>query len=438
MKNILFITYKTNPIKGTGSIRSSKLAKYVSKEGYNPFVISTSNYRLFHQENYLINSHNTIKFFRLPTLDYQTIKYIMIKIINLFKRKTDKFYTIELTNKHFLFYLFSLFPLNLLIGEGGIIYIMISIYISLYLINRYKIKYIFSSFSPISDHVIAWFLKILKPNLIWVADFRDLHIERIKEFGFHSSLFLNLNILVDKTILAKDNALTCISKGLSQHLKKYNSNVYVIRNGFDLDEMNQNKQKRINHFSFLYAGALYEGKRDPSILLECLNNLISMKKINKKNIKLLYAGREDTLFNKFCSKYNLSHIYNNLGYISREKAIEAERSSFFLIMLTWASAKEKGVMTAKFYEYLASGRIIICIVNGERDEELDDIFNKTNCGILIYSNEKSCKKKLSNFILKQYKKYQLHDFQNDYNWEEVYKFSYENLSKKLLNVFKKN
>lgn len=436
MKNILFITYKTNPIKGIGSIRNSKLAKYVSKAGYNVFVISTSNYKLFYQEEYIKNLKNQIKFYRIPTIDYQTIKFIILRIIKIFKKEKNRFYTIEVVHKEFYYNFLTLFPFNLLLDQGGLLYIIMSIFTALFLIKKYNIKYIFSSFSPFSDHIIAYFLKVFIPDLVWIADFRDLHLERVKEYGVNPFLF-NINMLLDKLILKKADALSTVSKGLGERLKKYNKNVYVITNGFDPEEFIISYKSKIKDFSFLYAGALYEGKRDPSILLECLSSLIKIKKIKKKDIKLFYAGREGDLFRKFCIKYELEDIYYNLGFVSREEVIKKERECFFLILLTWSSDDEKGVLTGKFYEYLTSGRFIICIVNGKKDEELDEIFRKTRCGILIYFNEEKSKEKLVNFILKQYKNYKNRNYDGEYNWKEIYKFSYENISQELIKTFEK-
>lgn len=430
--NMLFVAYKTHPIKGVGSIRSSKLIKYLSPYLKKIFVISTLNNVLFYKENYLEVKDN-IYFCRIPTLDYQTIKLIIFRFLRFFKKDKKKLYTFEISNKNFWYDVFTIFPINILIGQGGFIYIFLSVLTGIFLIKKYKIKYVFSSFSPFADHIIGYVLKILFPSIIWVADFRDLHIDRVK--NRISNSFYYFNLIVEKMILKKADALTTVSKGLKKILRKYNLKTFVISNGFDPDDMYIKTRKNLSKkLTFLYGGALYEGRRDPSFLLESLSMLIKNNKIKKRDLKLYYAGREGSLFYNFCKEFNLEKNCHLLGFLDREDILELERKSSFLIMLTWASKDETGILSGKFYEYLSSGKPIICLINGEGDLEIENIFNKLKCGIAVSIKDKNGIYKLSKYILKYYLN---PNKKVNFNWAEIYKFSYEIQAKKLLSLFLK-
>jgi hypothetical protein len=410
MNNILWISYYFNPIRAVGSIRNSKLAKYLSLMNFNLYVISTTNSILAPKDDILKKKDKIKKIFRIPTIDYQTIKFLFKVKFKASKQVSER----ELTS------VFQKFPLNILIGEGGIIYIIFAFFISIFIIKRYKIKNVYSTYSPISDHFIALLLKLIFPKLNWVSDFRDLPI------------FFDL---LCKLIFKKADVVTTVSEGLKSSLQKFNNKIFVVRNGFDSDDIYYlgNEKKEIKFFSFLYTGLLYGFKRNPEILFKVLSKLLKERKLNERDLKLIYAGRSSDLFIEIGRKYNLEKFIIDLGFIKREEAIKLQQKSWFLIMLTWSTKDEKGIITGKFYEYLLSNRPIICIVNGEKDVEIENIFKKTKAGIVIYNNKKS-ENKLKKFLIEQYKNFKRKKFEYNYNYNEVKKYSYQNIAKKLSKI----
>ncbi len=435
MKNnsILFISYYFSPIKASGSIRNSKLAKYLSLKMWQVYVLSTFNDKLFKKEDILGKYSNNIKKYNIFTVDFQTIKLLLLKLNKFSKKKIIRFNPFENTAEMELCEMFNMFPFNILIGEGGLIYIIHCIFNALFLIKRYRIKTIYTSYSPFSDIFIGYILKLIFPHLIWIADFRDLHIDKFKK-----NLLMKVSHVIDKKILKKADCLTTVSYGLAKPLKEYNSNVYVIHNGFDADDMNLiNIKVKIKDFSFLYVGALYGSRRDPGILFDCIQRLIKNNKSSSKKIKVIYAGREGELFIKIADRYNLRGVCTDLGYINRKKSLKLQRNSCFLIMMTWSDEKSKGILSGKFYEYLSSGRPIICIINGDRDREIENLFKITNAGIVIYTRSSDSQKKLKRYILKHYCKYKKGNFKNNYNKNIINKFSYNYLADDLIALIQK-
>lgn len=432
--NILFITYYYSPIKASGSIRNSKLAKYLSLKNRQVYVLSTANNKLFKKDDILGKHQKNIKKSNIATIDYQTIKLFLLKLNKFSKKKVINFNPFENPAEMELCKIFNMFPFNILIGEGGLIYIIHCIFKALFLIKRYRIKTIYTSYSPFSDIFIGYILKLIFPYLIWIADFRDLHIDKFKK-----NLLMKVAHVIDKKILKKADCLTTVSYGLAKPLKEYNSNVYVIHNGFDTDDMNLiNNKVKIKNFSFLYVGALYGSRRDPGILFDCIERLIKNNKSSFKKVKVIYAGREGELFIKIADRYNLKGVCTDLGYINREKSLKLQRNSCFLIMMTWSDERSKGILSGKFYEYLSSGKPIICIINGSKDKEIENLFNKTNAGLVVYSNSGKSKIKLKKFILEHYKRYRNKNFQSNSNWKEINKFSYDYLAGQFIKIIQKS
>lgn len=431
-ENILFINYYFSPIRAIGSVRNSKLAKYIALKNWDVSVLTTSNNRLFEKEEILGKYKKKINKRNIFTFDYQTIKFILLRINRLFKKQGVAFNAFKRSSEMSLLKVLNLFPFNLLIGEGGLIYIILSFLKALYLIKKKSIKYVYTSYSPFSDIFIGYLLKTIIPDIKWVADFRDLHLS-----GFKENFLVKMTRFIDKIILRKADVVTTVSDGLGKGLKEYNSSIYILRNGFDLDDVELDKNEiKIKDFSFLYVGALYGEKRDPGILFHSIETLINGKKIKSSNVRMIYAGREGNIFLKTADKYNLKSVSKDIGFIKRQKSLKLQKESCYLIMITWSNKEEKGIISGKFYEYLSSGRPIICIVRGIRDPEIDKIFKMTNAGIVVYTNNRRSEKDLEKYLLAGYKKYMKKNYKNNYNWDEINKFSYNNLADEFIKLIK--
>ena len=71
------------------------------------------------------------------------------------------------------------------------------------------------------------------------------------------------------------------------------------------------------------------------------------------------------------------------------------------LLLSWASENQQGILTAKFYEYLAARNQILLIINGSKDEEFESIFKELQAGGIIY-NKSNFQKETEDFILNKY------------------------------------
>lgn len=173
---------------------------------------------------------------------------------------------------------------------------------------------------------------------------------------------------------------------------------------------------------------LYSGQRDASILFKVVKELI-LKDEKYRKIRLVYAGKDSSLWNSWAEKYELKENILVKGVISREEAIKLQKNASLNLLLTWSSKTQKGILTGKLFEYLSASKPIICIINGTQDEEIEYMFRNINCGFVVYENsDEIIKNKLielfDNNLIK-------------YNYDELFKYSYTYLSKKLEGIYDK-
>ncbi|MFT6360951.1 MAG: hypothetical protein ACJAYJ_005194, partial [Saprospiraceae bacterium] len=162
------IAYWFPPIKAV-TLRSYYLYHEWKKHFKKVTVLATSNRTKMPNESVPINEEDVET---ITTFDYRTVNSFLLSPKTHYSKTNHSQPYIS-----FFVRLLDSFPFNLLIGEGGFFYILFGYSKAVQLTKKQQPTYIYSSFRPYADHIIAWLLKRRFPHLFWIADFRDLHID---------------------------------------------------------------------------------------------------------------------------------------------------------------------------------------------------------------------------------------------------------------------
>jgi hypothetical protein len=152
-----------------------------------------------------------------------------------------------------------------------------------------KVDVVLSSAHPPSCHLIGRSAKeILKCP--WVADYRDLWTQHHNYSGGQIRRVIE-GRLERKTVGPAD-ALVTVSAPWAELLRqKFREQpVYCVANGFDPDEFPSRAQELTKTFSISYTGALHQGKRDPTLLLEVIADLIRAGVIPRTETRIRFYG----------------------------------------------------------------------------------------------------------------------------------------------------
>jgi hypothetical protein len=430
MKKILIVSYLFAPENAIGAIRPTKIAKYLSKKAYDITVITTSNKQkydsIFEKDLLEIN-----KIIELDHSDKYKKKFIKKNpesdLLRSSKEKHNKikFQELRFFKRQLLLFLkskdfFDQFK-NLVKKK--------EIDISTY-------DYLYTTYGPVSSTLIGLWLKRKYPQLKWINDFRDPMVVPDTPF-----FFKNYYKWLQQKSCKKADCIVTISNGCLTQITgdKFREKAFVLTNGFDKEDLSQisdtlHKQK----FNFVYTGSLYEGKRDLSTLFEVLKDLINKGKVDIKDIEFNYAGSDFEALEKQAMKFELESIIINHGLLPRNKSIQLQKESIFLVLATWNSDTEEGVLTGKFFEYMLMDKPIIALINGNKaDSETKTIINKACIGIAYeQKNHSTDYFQLSSYILGQYDYYkQNNSIYYQPNKEEIEKYNYGNIVDKFESIF---
>lgn len=291
-----------------------------------------------------------------------------------------------------------------------------------------KIDLIFSSSSPVSSHIVAKKIK-KKLNVPWVADLRDLWSQN--HYKEYNQSRLQLEKRLEVKTLSNADLLVTVSEPLKQllMLNHPRKNILSITNGFSHFVSNTKNQKN-SKFTITYTGQLYRTKRDPSILLKAVRELIQRDIIHEDKIEINFFGPQNDYLNELIYNSKLNKVVFQRGEISREEAIESQKKSHMLLLLNWDNPMEVGVYTGKLFEYLAS-RVPILAIGGKNNKVVEEVLQKTKAGTFISSYEE-----LIQTLEMYYKEYFLHNV-IVYNGieDELMKYSHENMAKRFCEAF---
>ena len=363
-----------------GALRNYRIAVLLAKNFGNLHIITSK------KAGEQVQSKNMI-IRQIGTFDYKNI-------IGLFKSKSGTQTIPEFKKPSVLWWgavrLLDTIPFNMLLGEGGLAYVWKAYRHACKLVKEQQINLVYTSFRPYADVLVGWLLKKKFPHLCWVADFRDPHVDPNRRNVF----FPRLQHRVNRAIFSKADIVTTVSTGLAKHFRQYHPDIQVVLNGFPEVLLRAAGEKSLpnSKFTITYTGSLYYGWQSCDVLWKSLAKLINEGKIAPDKIRIVYAGKDQSLWRHWMRQYKLENIAEIHPYLAHNTSLQLQQRSDLNLMLTWSSTKLSGILTGKLFEYIAVQKPVLAVVQGEEDQEILDIFSETNAGLCTINDEASLEK----------------------------------------------
>ena len=295
------------------------------------------------------------------------------------------------------------FPFLLLFGDGSPAYLWRSYRQGKRLVDRGGITHLFSSYPPWSNHLVAWALKRRFPHLTWIADFRDLHVDPSRNDVWWPAMQRR----VTRWLLRRADTVWTVSQGLRQTLERLHPRVRVVRNHLaHLPPPRTAPRSAV--FTISYTGALYYQLSDPGLLFGTLRELLATGQIAAERIRLQYFGSDHLAWDRLVAAYDLTAISDSSPKVERALARCAQQEAQLNLLLSWSHPQQRGILTAKLYEYLAAGRPILTLLHGPPDPELTALVEATGAGRVFSDQLPTHADALRDWLLHLYTTWQHH------------------------------
>lgn len=393
-----------------GTNRLYAYAKAWLKEGHHVTILTTKKYQYDGKANLFPNDpyYKKMEIIEVPYASWFT-QYFEFKESGETVLKTQsKLYYLKLLVRNirqkFIGLIFDIHDLWIYKGTK----------IGIEILEKKEYAFVLSSFAPAATHAIASNLKKNTPSLFWVADYRDLWSGN--PYFQNKTVFNFWQKKKEKKLLDLADLITTVSAPWQQYLEQFlNKETLLVPNGYDADEIDTLDKTILypnnNIRRFIYTGTLYPEKQNIKPLFKALQKLV-LNNIIDNNFELYLYGDTGDIDNLIV-QYNLKDIVIKKGFVTRETSLRAQRDADGLLYLGWedkeaTSLSSMGVLSAKVFEYIASGTEIFAI-GGRKDSEASQYILQTKRGhiyeddeALIYNNIKRViqdgKKKLTEDI----------------------------------------
>ncbi len=376
-KEVLIITYYWPPSGGAGVQRWLKFVKYLPEFGWEPVVLTVDP-----------------EYATYPVTDETLIKDVDSNV-EVIKTKSKEFYSFyqSLTGKKqvpfggfasedkltFTQKVSRFIRGNFFIPDPRKGWNKYALKKASELIRERNIKYVITTSPPHSTQLIGLVLKRIF-DINWIADFRDPWTDiSYYDMFYPTRIARKIDKNYEIRTLQNADKIITVSPFLNQHLSGKIPNlpdkVTTIYNGYDEEDFKSLAVQNNKKFTISYIGTLSD-----AYPIQTFAKVI--QELNKSNldIQLCFVGRvaadQTRILNSYVDEKNIAFI----DYQTHTKAIQYMSASDALLLIIPEHPQNKGIITGKIFEYLASKKPIILI--GPVDGDAANIIKETESGVV--------------------------------------------------------
>ena len=411
MKKILVVTYYWPPSGGAGVQRWLKFVKYLPEYGYEPVVLTVSEDSASYaqtDQSLIKEVDPRIKVIRTPSFEPYNL------YLKLSGKKEIPFGGFSNEGSvSFLQRVFRFIRGNLFIPDPRKGWNRYALKAAQKIIDQEKIEVVITTGPPHSTHLIGYHLK-RRRGIKWIADFRDpwTDIYYYKDLS-HTFLAKWYDRKLEKKVLHHCDKVITVGYELKSLLEsklekgdrkretgkretngksEVSTKVHVITNGFDVEDFQNQKELSLRPsapcfippalsyqpFYITYAGTISSYYRMEGFIAA----LADLPEEIRQQIFVRFVGNISPVVNDLFTKAGLKSQLELTGYVSHEMSINYLFQAEILLLLIPDVSENKGILTGKFFEYLATGKPILAI--GPTDGDVARILKESGAGS-IYS-----------------------------------------------------
>lgn len=251
-----------------------------------------------------------------------------------------------------------------------------------------KFDAIYSSSPRVSSHIVAAELSA-RLKIPWVMEFRDLWAGNPQTglpqpWPRHSG-----ELWLEKRLMQRASKISTVSEGsrailIGRYGEEIGNKVLVFPHGFDRNERRSPLvAPQELPLTIAHTGYLYNGRRDITGLYRALECLITIRRVQKDEIVLRFAGDTDGYAKRSAVRYELSSAIVDYGYVPNTESLRLQESSHILLLVERAEDTDwvYSQMPGKVFEYLGARRPILALVNPA--SMIAEIIRSTNTGAVF-------------------------------------------------------
>lgn len=358
---VLLVTIRFPPEGGGGSIRVTKMAKYLAAFGWNTVVLTTRPSR---KTEIVEPPMEGVPVFRAPRLDVAAWTWEAVRSVGrlitlltpsaAFPGGTEAA-GVTRPRRRYVDYV--------LLPDGYVFWVPLAVLFGLSAIRRHRPKIIYSTSPTATAHLAAYWLHLLT-GLPWVVEFRDpwmlnpfrqarpwLWMERLE------------NWMEDRVLHTATRLVVTSQEYKSDLLQKYpdlpENHVIYLPNGFDPQDFENAVSLHFDKFTIVHAGNFYE-QRTARPFLVALRRWFDEEPEARTRTQILFVGREGADSSRAIAQFGLEDVVAQVVAVSHRRAVQYMLSADLLLLVPGPGT---GTMPGKTFEYLASRKPVLVVAD---------------------------------------------------------------------------
>jgi len=378
MKKVLIITYYWPPSGGAGVQRWLKFAKYLPEFGWQPVILTVDpGYASYPQRDESLFSEVDPDCMVFTTKSFEL--YNLYKFIS--GKKEVPYGGFANETRESMFQKASKFLRgNFLLPDPRKGWNKYALKKATELIREFNIDTVVTTSPPHSTQLIGLELK-QKFNIRWIADLRDpwTDIYYYNQFK-HTALARKIDQKYEREVVEKADLLITVSEDVKRIFAEKSdlpiaAKTIVIPNGFDEDDFRIADLPTETKKVITYTGTISEAYEVDGFL----KAISGLEEKLKSQLLFRFVGKVPPSVEQ---KFRWTGLELELvGYVDHPKSIEYLLRSDLLLLVIPKVKNNKGILTGKFFEYLAAQKPILAI--GPIDGDLAKIIQETESGKLF-------------------------------------------------------
>ena len=385
-KRVLIITYYWPPTAGSGVQRWLKMSKYLPQYGWQPVIYTPENPEAgMTDESLLRDIAPEAEVIKRPILEPYAIFNALtgskgakksgqkdgsgkqagpgaVNPINAVGRKSP------------MMRLSLWLRANVFVPDPRCLWVRPSVRFLKKYLREHPVDAIVSTGPPHSMHLIARALH-RSTGIPWTADFRDpwtrifyfkhLPLTR-RSMKQYAAMELSVLREADRVVAVTDSMVRDFLEELGEQkdspdsgkaggLEKSCGKFHVIENGYDEADFSDITAAELPEgFNLVHTG-LFSAEGNPRKLWKVLAELCRENPNFNRDLHLTFAGKTDPEILTAVRKAGLGDHLTDRGYIPHHEANSLQKAADLLLLPLREEPEAAGILTGKYFEYLAAG-----------------------------------------------------------------------------------
>lgn len=380
-RKVLIITYYWPPGGGSGVQRWLKFTKYLRDFGWEPVIYTPENPEMPAVDESLARDVPPgLSVLRQPIVEpYSVYKWVTGR------KQSERIGAGFVSDKKDVGALEKFARWirgNLFIPDARRFWIRPSVRYLHRWLRENPVDVVVSTGPPHSMHLIALHLK-RKLGLRWLADFRDpwTNIDFYEELRLSRWADRKHHRLEADVVKAAD-LVTVVSPTMAEEFEAdHHRPIHVLTNGYDSDDVTHAQPKPADaKFSIAHIGTMNPA-RNPVTLWHVLSQLAAEGVMPDGQWCIRLIGQVDASVKAALDDAGIADSADLIPYMDHSEVVDWQAGASVLLLLLNQSRNARGILPGKFFEYMASGRPILCL--GPTDSDAAAILRETGAGVCI-------------------------------------------------------